>query len=106
MFKKRKLKQLARRSFPSSQYSWKERKMLRTSLYQDMLFYQEKHPECTISDIQHRFCDESEWSPAQRLENTLPGARTLFADLCLLLLICLTLIALASTWDAPSYIIP
>ncbi len=107
MFKKRRLKQLARRSFPSSRYSWKERRLHRTSLYHDMLSYQEKHPECTISDIRRRFCDESEWDdPARHLENMLPSARTVFVILCLFLLVCLALIALASTWDAPYYIIP
>ncbi len=107
MLKNMRLKQLARRSFPSSLYSRKERRIHRTSLYQDMLFYQEKHPESTINDIQRVFCEDSDClDPAQHTENTLANTRTVLVGLFLVLLVCFVSVAVAGTWEPPSYILP
>ncbi len=107
MLKNMKLKQLARQSFPSSLYSRKERRIHRTSLYHDMLLYQEQHPKSTINDIRHVFCEDHDCLDlTQHTANMLANTRSILIGLCLVLLVCLTAIAVASTWEPPIYILP
>lgn len=60
MNRTKELKRLAYQAFPSSCYSLKERIYYRKIFYNDILSYQDSHPDSTIDDIKSLFCDNDE----------------------------------------------
>lgn len=100
MNKTKALKRLAYQAFPSSIYSLKERINGRKNLYNDILSYQESHPDSTIDDIKSLFCDNNEIadfcldSVCLRKRLKLIGFSILF-----LMLACFIFLLFSDTWQ-------
>ncbi len=101
MRQKKELKQLAAQTFPAKQYSLRERIICRKNLYHAMLSYQCEHPDASFEDIRQMFCDVDldikDSSYIQIKKSTL-----FFLCLALIIIICIVLISIASTWKCPT----
>lgn len=100
MNRTKELKRLAYQTFPSYGYSLKERINYRKNLYNDILSYQDSHPDCTIEDIKSLFCDNNEIAAFSSDSVCLHKRFKIIGfSILLLMLACFIFLLFSNTWQ-------
>lgn len=102
MNRTKELKRLVNETFPASGYSLKERMYYRKNLYNDILSYQDSHPDCTIEEIKCLFCEKNEIAaPSMDSVHLLKKTKIVVFCVLLVLLVCFLMLKYSATWKPP-----
>lgn len=102
MLSQKEIYKLAKQIYPVSLYSRFERKQLRQSITIDIQEYIEAHPDISYTALKEKFCD-SELLLKQHELTTQNFLKIVIITSILLILICLIVYFISSTWTPPTY---